>query len=715
MSNKEKENKYKDYLPENRIKNDSLEYLRKISALLICLIVLGIVGVIGIFFTTGRNIIEETLTVKSRNYNMNLGETISLTNIYKSPNVIWETTSDNIEINDNKVTALSEGNAYLIAVEDNKQVSDLSITVLPNDSNISIDNHDIIISSNEKVKINITQSSNKSKTIQESTTNNNNKTQKVEQDDNEEYNRENIEFYYDYDNYMNNNLIEEDRIQSNQSQANIEKEKIVEIEVKAPIEEKTSKKQEESIIYKSENPEIAKVDNDGNVIPISDGTTIITVTDESGNTDHTYVTVSTEPITLENETYIISTGAKVQVKYTLDTTKYKASDVKWVSTNPSIATVNSNGLITGVSAGNTTIKASVGNTTKIINVTIKETIINPTSIDLSKTAIDLNVGQVETVNAIIKPDNATNKIVTWKSSDTNIVSVDNNGKVTAKKSGNATITATTSNGISKNIIVTVNQIATSITLNVDKNNIKVGENATLTYKILPESTTNKNIKYSYDSTYLAIDSNGKVTGIKEGTTTITAISQSNTNIKSTITMIITSNNTNSSSSNTSSTITYKSGYKEIDQMVNWMLKIAKDDSHGYNSSASRRIFNPDIDCSSFVYYALTKPSGAELSTKSLGTSPFTTLNMPSKLKNTNFNEYDYKKSNLKYGDILWRRSNGKGHTEVYIGDGKTVGAHGCNPNKSHPKRSCNKGDQDGTEVSIVKASTNWMKIYRYKG
>ena len=184
MDNNEKKDKYKDYLPQNRQKNSSLEPIRIISSILVCLLVIGLIAIAGIYFATGRNVIEESLTVKSRSYNMNIGETISLANVYTSPNVVWETANDNIEIKNGEVTALSEGSAYIIAVEDNKQVSDVLITVLPNDSNIAIDKHEITISSTETAKINVTQSSNKSETIQESTINNNNEVKYINKDNN---------------------------------------------------------------------------------------------------------------------------------------------------------------------------------------------------------------------------------------------------------------------------------------------------------------------------------------------------------------------------------------------------------------------------------------------------------------------------------------------------------------------------------------------------
>ncbi|ERK31326.1 Ig-like domain-containing protein [Clostridium intestinale] len=67
-------------------------------------------------------------------------------------------------------------------------------------------------------------------------------------------------------------------------------------------------------------------------------------------------------------------------------------------------------------------------------------------LSLNKTSLSLNIGQTEVLIATVKPDNAENKEVTWSSSDETIATVDENGKVTAIKPGNVTITAKTTDG-----------------------------------------------------------------------------------------------------------------------------------------------------------------------------------------------------------------------------------------------------------------------------
>lgn len=148
--------------------------------------------------------------------------------------------------------------------------------------------------------------------------------------------------------------------------------------------------------------------------------------------------------------------------------------------------------------------------------------------------------------------------------------------------------------------------------------------------------------------------------------------------------------------------------------IDWLVKIANDDSHGYNQKDRAR--GVDYDCSSLVYFGLLN-SG--FSTKQMGTSyPFTTKNnQRSILKKLGFEEISFSSltngnrmdtTNLLPGDILWV----SGHTEVYIGDGKNVGAH-SSENKTTTGVA---GDQTGNEISVTPFwDDNWTYVYRYNG
>ncbi len=148
------------------------------------------------------------------------------------------------------------------------------------------------------------------------------------------------------------------------------------------------------------------------------------------------------------------------------------------------------------------------------------------SVKLNKTAITKKVGETEQLTATVLPANATNKNVTWTSSDNTVATVDTNGKVTAKKVGTAKITVTTQDGNKKaECIITVEAATvavTGVTLNKQTVTKKVGETEQLTATLLPANATNKNLTWtSSNDTVATVDANGKLTAKAVGTAVIT--------------------------------------------------------------------------------------------------------------------------------------------------------------------------------------------------
>ena len=152
---------------------------------------------------------------------------------------------------------------------------------------------------------------------------------------------------------------------------------------------------------------------------------------------------------------------------------------------------------------------------------LEPTLIEVTSITLSQTSVTLSSGESVSLTATIAPENATNKTITWSSSNTSVATV-SNGKVTAVAVGKATITAKIGN-VKAECSVTVNPIeVTSITLSQTSVTLSSGESFTLTATIAPENATNKTITWSSSNTSVATVSNGIVTAVSVGKATITA-------------------------------------------------------------------------------------------------------------------------------------------------------------------------------------------------
>lgn len=150
-----------------------------------------------------------------------------------------------------------------------------------------------------------------------------------------------------------------------------------------------------------------------------------------------------------------------------------------------------------------------------------KTIIQVTGVSLkSKTQIE--VGKTEQLDAIIKPDSATFKTVTWSTSDSAVAKVSSTGLVTGISAGTTVVTATTNNGNYKakcevSVVTTVTGITieSSITVNI-------GDIVQIPITILPNNATDKTVNWtSADSTVVKVSSTGFVTGIAEGKSVIT--------------------------------------------------------------------------------------------------------------------------------------------------------------------------------------------------
>ncbi|MBR5661530.1 MAG: Ig-like domain-containing protein [Bacteroidales bacterium] len=148
-------------------------------------------------------------------------------------------------------------------------------------------------------------------------------------------------------------------------------------------------------------------------------------------------------------------------------------------------------------------------------------------VSINKTSINLAEGDSETLTATLSPAEATNKSVSWSSSDTQVATVDGSGKVIAQKAGSATITVTTSDGSkTATCSVTVKAIAlTKIEISPSETEVIIGKKVNLSVKYTPENASNKDVKWSSsDASVAKVSDSGVVEGVKEGSATITATS-----------------------------------------------------------------------------------------------------------------------------------------------------------------------------------------------
>ena len=143
--------------------------------------------------------------------------------------------------------------------------------------------------------------------------------------------------------------------------------------------------------------------------------------------------VPVSSVSMSQATAEMVVGETISLSATVLPSTATDKTVNWASSNQSVATV-AGGKVTAVSEGQSTITASAGGKSATCKVAVSKGIIVVSSISLNKTDLALVEGDSETLVATVNPDDATDKTVTWSTSDKTIATVEN-GKVTAVKEG----------------------------------------------------------------------------------------------------------------------------------------------------------------------------------------------------------------------------------------------------------------------------------------
>lgn len=251
-----------------------------------------------------------------------------------------------------------------------------------------------------------------------------------------------------------------------------------------------------------------------------------------------------------------------------DTYSDRQYSAVWSSDNPAVVSVEQSGFITALSAGNANVTANLHfdkeNQDVTLNcaITVQETNIAVTGISINPMEQTLDVGGVTVLTATVLPADATNKAVSWISSDPSVAIV-SSGVVTAIGAGTAIVTAVTDDGAkSADCIITVNtpvDTFESLTLNRTSVSVAVGKTSSLIATVKPEGIAADIIWTSADETIATVQ-NGTITGLKAGTTTITAtLNDKVTNKVATCKVTVTSSTSSTSSGTSGSSSSGNSG------------------------------------------------------------------------------------------------------------------------------------------------------------
>ena len=294
-----------------------------------------------------------------------------------------------------------------------------------------------------------------------------------------------------------------------------------------------------SILWSTSDESVAYVDQDGKVTAMAAGTAIIKVTTRDGISAQCAVTVY-NPVTsikLSSSELTLAEGKNKTLTATIYPEDAANKTVTWSSSNEEVAYVTQAGKVIALSIGTATITATAKNG---VSAQCAVTVVIPaTSIKLSSSTLTLTQGKNETLTATVYPEDATDKTVTWSSSNEDIVYVTQSGKVIPLGVGNVIITATTKDGVSAQCAVTVIIPAESIKLSSSELTLAEGKSASVTATVYPEDAADKTITWSSSDEEVAyVTQFGKVIALSAGTATVTAATKNGVTAQCSVTVII---------------------------------------------------------------------------------------------------------------------------------------------------------------------------------
>lgn len=209
------------------------------------------------------------------------------------------------------------------------------------------------------------------------------------------------------------------------------------------------------ITWSSSDPSIVKVDRKGNVLAIGTGKAYVSVSCNNKVYDRIEInaikrdSVKANKITLSPSSLTINVGVTKSVSATVTPKNASVKNLKWDSSDNTIAKVNSKGQITGVKAGKATISVSTadGSATASMNVVVKSsgsttnpsTSVGVKTINVYPTSMYLSVGSTGYIDAVVLPENASNNKILYSSSNTKVATVNKYGTVKAVGAGTAVI------------------------------------------------------------------------------------------------------------------------------------------------------------------------------------------------------------------------------------------------------------------------------------
>lgn len=303
--------------------------------------------------------------------------------------------------------------------------------------------------------------------------------------------------------------------------------------------------------YSIKNKKTATIDKKGKLKGVKAGKTTLTIKSKKTAGIKTLslklnVIVPSVPVTgvtLNHSELNLEIGGNASLTPAVAPGNATSKLVSWSSSKESVATVDAKGNVKAVAAGTAVITVqTLDNAKKAtckVTVTEKSGSVTPDiipvqSVTVTPAAASVEVGKTVALTAVVLPENATDKTVTWSSDQAAVAEVAANGVVTAKAAGTAVITAKAGDKTAAATITVTASVPTdpekptdpvaveSVQLAPESATAEVGKTVTLTASVLPENATDKTVTWTSDNEAVATVADGVVTAVSVGTATITA-------------------------------------------------------------------------------------------------------------------------------------------------------------------------------------------------
>ncbi len=223
-------------------------------------------------------------------------------------------------------------------------------------------------------------------------------------------------------------------------------------------------------------------------------------------------------ISLPQSSMSLSIGEQKRINATVNPSSASNNTITYVSDNNNVATVDSSGNVKGVGAGSAHISLTAENKVVIVTIAVVDNV--PLKGITAPADLSLTEGEKSKIVVNFNPTNASNKGVSFKSSNTAVATVDSSGTVNAVSAGEATITIISTEGsyvaTTKVKVAALDKSLKGISLDKTTVSLKPEETVTLTVKFNPDNAENKKVKWSSSDKKIATVEEGVVTALKPG-------------------------------------------------------------------------------------------------------------------------------------------------------------------------------------------------------